>query len=308
MSTDAASPEELFKQNCLGSADCTAIELLIEPRIADLGGFSVRRVLPVRQRRMVGPWTFFDHMGPVEFAPGKGVNVQPHPHINLATVTYLFEGEILHRDSLGSYQSIHPGDVNLMVAGKGITHSERERPEATQTVRRLNGLQLWLALPEADEECEPAFYHYPSEAIPRVTVGGVAIRVIMGSAFGVSSPVKVFADTLYVEAQLQAGQQISLPQAEERAVYVVEGECRASDTLLAEHSMAVFSKGLDVELTANRGAHIVIIGGAHLGKRYMEWNFVSSRRERIAQAKADWKAQRFAKVVGDEDEFIPLPE
>jgi len=307
MSTGVQTPEQLFNQNCLEPNNCTAIELIIEPRVADLGGFSVRRVLPVRQRRMVGPWTFFDHMGPVEFAPGKGVNVQPHPHINLATVTYLFEGEILHRDSLGSYQSIRPGDVNLMVAGKGITHSERERPEATQTTRRLNGLQLWLALPEAEEECEPAFYHYPSEAIPQLTVEGVAIRVIMGSAFGVSSPVKVFADTLYVEAHLQAGQRISLPEAEERAVYVVEGELNAKGSVLAEHSMAVFSSESGIELMASRETRIAIIGGAHLGKRYMEWNFVSSRRERIAQAKADWQAQRFAKVVGDEDEFIPLP-
>ncbi len=308
MSTQTLTPEETFDQHCVSPAGCKAIELLIEPRDTDLGGFSVRRLLPTRQRRMVGPWIFFDHMGPAEFAAGEGINVRPHPHINLATVTYLFEGEILHRDSLGSYQPIRPGDVNLMVAGKGITHSERERPEVTETAHRLNGLQLWLALPEAFEEIEPAFYHYPDADIPRVDVDGVPIRVIMGSAYGATSPVKVFADTLYVEAHLKAGLKITLPDADERAVYVAEGELSANGTMVSEHSMAVFSKAPGIELTATRDARIAIIGGEHLGSRYMEWNFVSSRRERIEQAKADWKAQSFPKVTGDEEEFIPLPE
>ncbi|WP_417618628.1 pirin family protein [Oceanisphaera sp.] len=308
MSTDTQTPEEAFDQTCVTPAGCKAIELLIEPRDTDLGGFSVRRALPTRQRRMVGPWIFFDHMGPAEFAAGEGINVRPHPHINLATVTYLFEGEILHRDSLGSYQAIRPGDVNLMVAGKGITHSERERPEVTETAHRLHGLQLWLALPEAFEEIDPAFYHYPDADIPRVDVDGVPIRVIMGSAYGATSPVKVYADTLYVEAHLKAGQKITLPDADERAVYVAEGELSANGTRVSEHCMAVFSKAPGIELTATRDARIAIIGGEHLGNRYMEWNFVSSRRERIEQAKADWKAQTFPKVTGDEKEFIPLPE
>lgn len=308
MSIETLTAEDTLDQNCVKPAGCKAIELLIEPRDRDLGGFSVRRVLPATQRRMVGPWVFFDHMGPADFAAGEGINVRPHPHINLATVTYLFEGEILHRDSLGSYQPIRPGDVNLMVAGKGITHSERERPEVTETAHRLHGLQLWLALPEADEEMDPAFYHYPDADIPRTEVDGVPIRVIMGSAYGATSPVKVYADTLYVEAHLRAGQRITLPDADERAVYVAEGELTADGTLIHEHTMAVFSNAPSIELTATRDSRIAIIGGEHLGKRYMEWNFVSSRRERIEQAKADWKAQTFPKVPGDEKEFTPLPE
>src|SRR5690554_4409473 len=271
MSTQARNPEEAFKQDCVKPAGCKSVELLIEPRDRDLGGFSVRRVLPTTQRRMVGPWIFFDHMGPAEFAAGDGINVRPHPHINLATVTYLFEGEILHRDSLGSLQPIRPGDVNLMVAGKGITHSERERPEVTASHHRLHGLQLWLALPEADEEIDPAFYHYPDADIPRLDFKGVPVRVIMGSAFGATSPVKVFAGTLYLEAHLKAGQQIIVPDAEERAVYVAEGEVKANDTLVPEHAMAVLSSTPSIELTATRDSRIAIVGGQNLGKRYMEW-------------------------------------
>ncbi|WP_323751040.1 pirin family protein [Marinobacter sp.] len=299
---------EVLDQECLKPDGCQTIDLLIETRQKDLGGFKVRRVLPTIKRRMVGPWIFFDHMGPAEFPAGDGINVRPHPHINLATVTYLFEGEILHRDSVGSYQPIRPGDVNLMVAGKGITHSERERPEVTQAARRLNGLQLWLALPEADEEIDPAFYHYPDAEIPRVEVDGVPIRVIMGSAYGKTSPVKVYADTLYVEAHLKAGQRIVVPEAEERAVYVAEGEVAVHDATVPVYSMAVFTDAPGIELTAKRDSRIAIVGGENLGHRYIEWNFVSSRRERIEQAKADWKAQKFPKVAGDEEEFIPLPE
>jgi hypothetical protein len=308
MSTQTLTPDETFNQHCVRPAGCKAVELLIKPRDADLGGFSVRRVLPTRQRRMVGPWVFFDHMGRADFAAGEGINVRPHPHINLATVTYLFEGEILHRDSLGSLQPIRPGDVNLMVAGKGITHSERERPEITAAAHSLNGLQLWLALPEAFEEIDPAFYHYPDADIPRVDVGGVPARVIMGSAYGATSPVKMYANTLYVEAHLRAGQRIAVPDAEERAVYVVEGEISTDETLIPEHTMAVFSDAPGIELSAIRDSRIAIIGGQHMSDRYMEWNFVSSRRERIEQAKSAWKAQTFPKVVGDEEEFIPLPE
>ncbi|PLW69556.1 pirin family protein [Pseudohalioglobus lutimaris] len=308
MSTQTKTPDEAYDQQCENPVGCKSIELLIEPRDRDLGGFSVRRLLPTIRRRMVGPWVFFDHLGPAEFAAGDGINVLPHPHINLATVTYLFEGEILHRDSLGSEQPIRPGDVNLMVAGRGITHSERERPEVTQSAHRLHGLQLWLALPEADEEIDPAFYHYPSADIPRVDVDGVPARVVMGSAYGASSPVKVFASTLYVEAYLQAGQSIRVPDAIERAVYVAEGELCASETVIPEHAMAVFTSAPEIELTATRESRIAIIGGESPGRRYMEWNFVSSRRERIEQAKAEWKEQTFPKVAGDEDDFIPMPE
>lgn len=308
MSTQSKQPDEAFDQQCDKPAACKAIELLIKPRDKDLGGFSVRRALPTRERRMVGPWIFFDHMGPANFPAGEGIKVRPHPHINLATVTYLFEGEILHRDSLGSLQAIRPGDVNLMVAGKGITHSERERPEVTAKPHALHGLQLWLALPEADEEVAPAFYHYPDSDIPRLEVNGVPVRVIMGSAYGETSPVKIYADTLYVEAHLKAGQTLIVPKAEERAVYVATGELSADDTAITEHSMAVFSNAPNIELTAQHDSRIAIVGGENVGKRYMEWNFVSSRRERIEQAKADWMNQRFPKVVGDEEEFIPLPK
>lgn len=294
--------------DCTTVQGCDAVELIIQPRDKDLGGFSVRRCLPTTQRKMVGPWIFFDHMGPAEFPAGQGINVRPHPHVNIATVTYLFEGEILHRDSLGSLQAIRPGDLNLMVTGSGIVHSERERPEVTAVPHRLHGLQLWLALPEKDEEIDAAFYHYPAADIPAVNVNGVPVRVMMGTAFGVTSPVKVFAETLYVEAHLHAGQTLVLPKADERAVYVAQGSLKARDTDIAEHAMAVFSDAEGVVLEATSESRIAIIGGEHLGKRFIEWNFVSSRQARIEQAKRDWKAGRFPEVPGDEVEFIPLPE
>lgn len=289
------------------SSPCDAIELLLQPREADLGDFSVRRLLPTAQRKMVGPWIFFDHMGPARFPPGKGVNVRPHPHIGIATVTYLFEGEILHRDSLGSLQAIRPGDINLMVAGCGIVHSERERPEVTGVPHTLDGLQLWLALPEEQEEVEPSFHHYPADSIPSLRVGEVPVRVMMGTAYGHTSPVKLHSDTLYVEARLQAGQSLELPEAEERAVYVAGGALQAQDTVLPEHSMTVFADRPGIRVTATEASRIAVIGGASPGRRFIDWNFVSSRKERIAQAREDWRQGRFPKVPGDEDEFIPLP-
>ncbi|WP_416308007.1 pirin family protein [Neptunicella sp. SCSIO 80796] len=295
-------------EKCEYSKPCEAIEILIQPRDKDLGGLSVRRSLPTKERKMVGPWIFFDHMGPARFKAGQGVNVRPHPHINIATVTYLFEGEILHRDSLGSLQAIRPGDINLMVAGNGIVHSERERPEVNSTEHHLHGLQLWLALPEQDEEMDAEFHHYPARDIPVREVDGVPVRVMMGSAFGLTSPVNTYAETLYVEASLQAGQTIQLPDCEERAVYIVSGKLTCMDNLLAEHSMAVFSAQAGITLKATQPARIAIIGGEPVGKRYIDWNFVSSRKERIEQAKQDWKAGRFSKVPDDEVEFIPLPE
>lgn len=295
------------EQPCDAYEGCGAIELVIEPREKDLGGFSVRRVLPTAQRKMVGPWIFFDHMGPAEFPAGQGINVRPHPHIGIATVTYLFEGEILHRDSLGSEQPIRPGDINLMVTGKGMVHSERERPEITTTAHRLHGLQLWLALPEALEETDPAFYHYPGKAIPQTTVNDVPVRVMMGNAYGVTSPVKTFADTLYLEADLQAGQSLEMPDADERAVYVAKGELTIGDTLLPQYSMAVLSRAAGVQVQAQQETRLALVGGESFSRRFIEWNFVSSRKERIEQAKADWQAGRFDKVPGDETEFIPLP-
>jgi redox-sensitive bicupin YhaK (pirin superfamily) len=288
---------------------CDSIELLIQPREKDLGGFQVRRVLPYRDRKMIGPWIFFDHMGPAVFPAGQGIDVRPHPHINLATVTYLFEGEILHRDSLGSLQPIQPGAINLMVAGRGITHSERERPEVRGESHTQHGLQLWLALPEADEEMAPDFRHYAPADIPRVVIDGVPVRVMIGSAYNVTAPVITFAETLYLEADMQAGQSLMLPDSvEERAVYVVSGELREGDTIIPEHSMAVLTRRNNIVLTATSGARIALIGGETMTDRHIWWNFVSSRRERIEQAKADWKEGRFPKVVQDEEEFIPLPE
>lgn len=302
------SNEHEIEQECDVNEGCGAISLLVKPRDKDLGEFTVRRTLPTRQLKMVGPWVFFDHMGPAEFAPGSGINVRPHPHINLATVTYLFEGEILHRDSLGSLQPIRPGDVNLMVAGKGIVHSERERPEVTASHHRLHGLQLWLALPTADEEIAPSFHHYPSAEIPMVDVDGVPVRVIMGHAYGARSPVKTHSETIYIEARLKAGQSLMLPDADERALYVIEGSLNAGGTLLSQYTMAVFTAETGIKVTAEEDCLLSLIGGKPLGKRYMEWNFISSRKARVEQAKVDWENGNFPLVCGDEDEFIPLPK
>ena len=296
-------------QNRADAANGSTLSLLIEPQEKDLGGFSVRRCLPSVGRKSVGPWVFFDHMGPATMAAGPGMNVRPHPHVNLATVTYLFEGEILHRDSLGSVQAIRPGDINLMVAGRGIVHSERECPERTAHERRLHGLQLWLALPQADEETTPAFHHYPSADIPALTVAGVPVQVLMGRAFGVESPVKVFAQTLYVEAELLAGQSLVLPVAPERAVYVAQGAVDIDGTAVGEYTMAVLATGApDVVMRATAPSRVAVIGGENVGTRFIDWNFVSSRKQRIEQARSDWLNRRFPVVPGDETEFIPLPQ
>lgn len=285
-----------------------AIALLIPPREKDLGGFTVKRILPFAKHRMVGPWIFFDHMGPAVFEPGKGTNVRPHPHINLATVTYLFEGHIHHRDSLGSDQVITPGAINLMVAGRGIVHSEREPLEGIDTTRQLHGLQLWHALPEADEEIDAAFFHYDAEEIPALTVEGVPVRVMMGSAYGVTSPVKTYAETLYLEARLSAGQALVLPDhVAERALYVVSGRAVVNGTLVEASHMVILNAGATISVTTDAEAQLALIGGEPFTERHIYWNFVSSRKERIEQAKADWREGRFPKVPGDEIEFIPLP-
>ena len=283
------------------------IKHLIQSHEKDLGGFTVRRLLPYAKQRMVGPWIFFDHMGPAEFPAGNGVNVRPHPHINLATVTYLFEGEILHRDSLGSVQAILPGDINLMVAGKGITHSERERDEVNSMPHKLHGLQLWHALPEADEEIDPAFYHYPSDEIPKADVNGVTTRVMMGSAWGMTSPVKTFAPTVYAEAALKAGQSIVTPEAEQMAIYVASGQLLIDTQKVEPYTLVVLQDNTPATIEAASDAQLAFIGGENLGERHIEWNFVSSRKHRIEQAKNDWREGRFPIVPGDEEEFIPLP-
>ncbi|MGZ3306224.1 MAG: pirin family protein [Asticcacaulis sp.] len=292
----------------LAGAMPDGVEMVIPGREKDLGGFTVRRVLPFAKRHMVGPWIFFDHMGPAQLKPGEGINVRPHPHINLATVTYLFDGHIMHRDSLGSAALISPGDLNLMVAGRGIVHSERENPATLQLPRSVDGLQLWLALPVADEETEPQFHHYEASEIPEFKQDGVLARIMMGYAFGLRSPVRTFAETLYVEARLAAGRELQAPMGvAERAVYVCKGRLDIEGVELDAYQMAVLRPGAHVRLKAVEEAHFVIIGGENIGERHIWWNFVSSRPERIEQAKADWQTGRFAKVPGDEAEFIPLP-
>lgn len=289
---------------------CTGIEgsiaLIIEPRMKDLGGLGVRRVLPSRERRMVGPFIFFDHMGPAEFPPGQGIQVRPHPHIGLATVTYLFEGEILHRDSLGFVQPIQAGAVNLMTAGRGIVHSERAGEDLNAT-SRLHGIQSWMALPTDQEECEPAFVHYPGRDIPEFNIEGVTVRVIIGKAYGRTSPVTSYSPMLYLDYRFPEGVEVALPQScQELAAYVVSGEVQIDQHSYAGGTMAVACPGCPVRLAARKDSHVMVIGGDPVGDRHIWWNFVSSSKERIDQAKADWREKRFEAVPG-ETEFIPLP-
>ena len=287
---------------------CDALELVIVPRTRDLGdGFEVRRALPHGKRQMVGPFIFFDHFGPVQFMSGKGMDVRPHPHIGLATVTYLFEGAMVHRDSLGVVQRIEPGAINWMTAGRGIVHSERTPDDLRGLTRRSHGLQLWAALPEADEETEPSFAHTPARDIPQQEVGGARVRVLIGSAFGAASPVAVRSSTLYLDIALSAGDGFPLPPAAERAVYVIDGVAQLDGTDLPPGQMVVLAPDEEPMLSADGEARVVLIGGAPLGHRHMWWNFVSSRKERIVMAADDWAAGRFPAVPG-ETEFIPLPD
>ena len=279
---------------------------IIDSDIKDLGGFSVRRVLPAAARRMVGPFIFFDHFGPTQFAPGEGVQVRPHPHIGLSTVTYLFEGEIIHRDSLGYVQAIQPEAVNLMTAGRGIVHSERAGDDLDR-VSQLHGLQAWMALPQALEECEPDFTHYPAYSLPMFARDGVSIRVIMGEIFGHVSPVTQHVNTLYLECHCPADALLTLPSdCDEIAAYVVSGEIRVAESVVTEGRMAVAAPGEALRLQATLDSHVMIVGGAKFGERHIWWNYVSSSAQRIEQAKLDWRHNRFAEVPG-ESEFIPLP-
>ena len=286
-----------------------AIILLIRSHAKDLGEFTVRRSLPSAKQRMVGPYVFFDHMGPAQFPVGQGVAVRPHPHIGIATVTFLFDGEIMHRDSLGYVQPIRPGDVNYMTAGKGIVHSERTPPELLQSGATLHGIQLWLALPAEFEEVDPAFVHYPAEDIPVTHEFGPMVTVIMGEAYGVRSPVENLSPTLYAEVLFSGPEQLALPDAyTERAVYVVEGEVLIGDCALTSGDMAVIETGSVVSMKTSAPARVMIIGGEPFPeKRYIWWNFVSTSDERIQQAKQQWKDGDFVQVP-DEAEFIPLPE
>jgi hypothetical protein len=288
------------------NADATRLQL-IDPEVKELGGFSVRRLLPADACNMVGPFIFFDHFGPTEFPPGEGVQVRPHPHIGLSTVTYLFEGEIIHRDSLGYVQAIQAGAVNLMTAGRGIVHSERAGDDLDR-VSRLHGLQVWMALPLAEEECAPEFTHYPASELPGFDRDGVAIRVIIGAAFGHESPVTQYAPTLYLECKFPAATVLALPNShDEIAAYVVSGEMGIGESIVTAGRMAVVPAGETLRLQAARDSHVIIIGGARFGERHIWWNYVSSSRQRIEQAKQDWRNKRFDEVPG-ENEFIPLPD
>ena len=284
-----------------------AIELRIEPREKDLGEFTVRRVLPSARRRMVGPFIFFDHMGPAQFPPGQGIQVRPHPHIGIATITYLFEGEIIHRDSLGYVQAIQAEAVNLMTAGRGIVHSERAGDDLNQ-LSQLHGIQSWIALPVEQEECEPAFVHYPAESLPQIEQDGSIVRIILGAAYGQTSPVKTYSPTLYLECRMSKGAGLELPaDCKELAAYVVSGEVRIDGQVYGAGVMAVASAGKTIAMEALQDSRVMVIGGEPLGTRTIWWNFVSHSKERIEQAKTDWKEGRF-EVVPGEDEFIPLPE
>jgi len=285
-------------------------ELIADARVHDLGdGFLVRRMLPVLQTRHVGPFVFFDHLGPVQLPPGKGMDVRPHPHIGLATVTWLFDGAIRHRDSLGSLADIRPGEVNWMTSGRGIVHSERTPPEERASGQKMHGIQVWVALPQADAETDPAFYHHDRDALPKISRPGVEAVLIAGTAYGESSPVKVFAPMFFLEVSLAAGAELELPAEHfERGVHVVEGAVEWGGLECGATQMAVQAGPDAPVLRAREPSRVMLFGGAPLdGDRHLFWNFVASSRERIEQAKDDWREGRFAKVPGDEEEFIPLP-
>lgn len=283
------------------------VELVIDGKSKDLGEFTVRRTLPDRRRQRVGPFIFFDHMGPADFPPDSGINVRQHPHIGLATITWLFAGEILHRDSLGFVQPIRPGEVNWMTAGRGIVHSEKASPELRASGQHLHGIQTWVALPTEAEEIEPRFEHYPADAIPHREIDGGRVTVIIGGAYGLQSPVRTESDTLYIEVKLAAGAELELPQAEELGVYVVEGEVDVAGQAVVAGQLAVLSAGKRAPVRATDDGRFMLCGGDALpGERYIWWNFVSSSRERLEKAKDDWRNDDFERVP-DESDFIPLP-
>lgn len=288
---------------------CDALELAIVPPTRDLGGFEVRRALPNRRRQMVGPFIFFDQMGPAQFISGAGVDVRPHPHIGLATVTYLFAGSLMHRDSEGNAIEIKPGAMNLMTAGRGIAHSERTPASVRENASPLFGIQSWLALPRAQEETAPTFQRFEAQQLPVIDDKGVRARVIAGSAFGKTSPVATLSDWLYVEVLLEAGASAPFDaDQEERGIYVAEGAVEIAGEVFEAPQLLVFRPSDRITVTAVRNARLMFLGGAGMSEpRYIWWNFVSSSKDRIEQAKEDWKSGRFAAVPG-ETEFIPLPE
>lgn len=285
------------------------IDLVIEQRRKDLGGFEVGRVLPFAKRRMVGPFIFFDHMGPAEFAAGlpRSVDVRPHPHIGLSTITYLFRGEIMHRDSVGSEQAIRPGEVNWMTAGRGITHSERFE-QARREGGPMDGIQAWVALPDGQEEIEPSFVHLGADALPAIGEDGVAARLVAGAAWGVVAPVPTHSPMAYLHCQLAAGTSIPVPdEYPERAVYVASGQVEIDHRTFGPGQMIVLTPGRAAQVRALEPATVMLLAGEPVGERFIDWNFVSSSPERIRQARADWAAGRMKLPDLDDDEFIPLP-
>jgi hypothetical protein len=293
----------------MGSDAGGAVELVIAPRLRDLGGFTVRRILPYAKRRMIGPFIFLDEMGPAALPAGQGLDVAPHPHIGLATVTYLFEGAIVHRDSLGSTQTIRPGAVNWMTAGRGIVHSERSGADERAQAKPLHGMQSWVALPLAQEETAPGFTHHDAETLPVIEDEGLWMRLIAGRAYGEQAPVEVFSELFYLHAELAAGASLDLPEEHaERAFYVVSGSIELDGAPCGPATMAVVKPQAAARITATAPSRVMLLGGApQEGRRHIWWNFVASSPERIERAKADWKAGRFPAVPGDGD-FIPLPE
>ena len=282
---------------------------LFDPKVHDLGGFQVRRLLPQLRARHVGPFVFFDHMGPAQFTAGRGIDVRPHPHIGLATVTYLFDGAMEHRDSLGNIQIIRPGDVNWMTAGRGIVHSERSPASERAAGDLVHGIQTWVALPQHAEEAEPSFFHHAAASLPRWRQGDVDLTLIVGTAFGLTSPVATFSKMFYIAAEVPAGGAMVFPAEHvERGVYAVDAAVQVDGSDVAPTQFAVLPSGREVEIRAATPARVMLCGGDPLdGERHLYWNFVSSSRERIERAKADWKAMRFPRVPG-ETEFIPLPD
>jgi redox-sensitive bicupin YhaK (pirin superfamily) len=286
------------------------ILLTLAPVTHDLGGFKVHRTLPHKERTMVGPFIFFDQMGPAHLSAGQGIDVRPHPHINLSTVTFLFAGAIQHRDSLGSSQRIEPGAVNLMTAGRGITHSERSPIDERANGPHLSGIQTWLAMPKAKEEVEPAFEHTPAADLPVIDVDGVELRLIMGDAWGASSPVTCHSPTLYASILMPPGSALEIEnEADERALYLLDGDASLGGTQLEQRNLVLLAPGHRPVLKSRNGTRLMLCGGAPMdGERHVWWNFVSSSRDRINEAKRAWRAGEFALPPDDHDEFIPLPE
>ena len=281
---------------------------ILQPRLHDLGGgFVVRRLLPAAERQAVGPFVFFDHFGPVQAQPGDNHDVRPHPHIGLSTVTYLFEGAMMHRDSTGAVQRMEPGQLNWMTAGKGIVHSERTPADLLDKPRVAHGLQLWMALPAEQEECEPSFHHFEADEIPKVSLPGAQVTVMAGTAFGVTSPVPARSPTVYLDMQIQAGGALTLAaDYSERALYALDAGCSLDGMELPQHQMLVLPTGSEPLLQARDKARVVLVGGEPLGHRFIVWNFVSSSKERLLQAREDWIEKRFPGIAG-ETEFIPFP-